>query len=238
MKIQKVFLFWPELLTVIIIIVFLVIEGFGSSELTPTLEALSYIAQMFLVLIAWRALRQITVAQEQNKFNERKLLFERMDQVEKFIREYEDLIKIHESKGYQPLLVEMVNYDVGELVEHKSALMRPFMFARKYYRDPSNPEAWSKILFVANKLEVIATALLELNQKDLIIIEPAISFAICNFVEREYYIYYEHRNHGFKLYNNTIKLYGILKKKIGPNSERDRKLAEGLQILRDNGYPL
>jgi hypothetical protein len=194
------------------------------------INALSTTAQLYLVIIALRALEQIHQQKKQNELTREKIAIEELRHFEEFIILFEELniiIKAKNTKKVELTFSEMTNFNLTESAtpEFKNKIRNWHTFYSE------NPDVFLKATSCANKLEVIATAL-EYGTAKLDVIEDSIALTFCTFVENNAYIYVKFRNDALNLFINTIGMYRKLKPKVKSVNEQTEAInAEVKKIL-------
>lgn len=200
---------------------------------TNVTDWITAIGAVGAVIIAWRALKQVSHQARQNDLTTEKIAIEELRHFEKFLKDYEKLnilVKEKNKDGQKLLYSEMQDFTLSESAQlkFKNNMANWHSFFSK------NEDVQVKATRCANSLEVIAVAL-EHGTAKLEIIEDVIAPTFCSFVDNFAYVYISHRNDALNLYKNTINLYKKFKPKVRTVSEQTALIqAEVQKILGIN----
>ncbi len=196
------------------------------------IDLISAGTQVVILIVAFRALNQVTEAVKQNHYNRQQNTLEWLEKYLLTMEKADSRTHVIQ-KEYKRGGVELKNYDFWEcaLLPKGSEEWKVIANQKIYY--DAHPDAFHETVWIANKIELIASALLQ-EAWDLEIAKNLIAGVHCAFVEDEVYVYCKNRNdRELKIFDCTMELYHRFKSSVGSREEQTKRFLTVVGYVAD-----
>lgn len=176
-----------------------------SNQSFDFMDLLNLLVQIGILCTAIYGIKLIILTKRQSAVTELKDFAE-------LLANFDSLSVKHNLTSYKGVpMDEFTETELGKLGSNQIQVLKDYY---KFCFDPENSEFYSQVSKMINRLEVLSLVLVkEIGEIDTV--KETMAFPFCFFVEVNTILYVKERNERYKLYQNTIKLYQILKPVYG-----------------------